>query len=142
MSDPLKHTPTIESDRDNMLNKFVRRGRAAQAAADEASKPRDDSFPYWRIWQTYKHLNGVTYEAILEKVAFFERNPQALETWLRTGGNANLSHLVAVAFMKEMARRARVIAETVTPREIAAAEAGMTPEEIEAAKKRWDKAYK
>lgn len=88
------------------LDKFVRRGRAAQAAVDAAT-PYDGSFPYWHIWQTYKHLNGVTYEAILNKVDWFDRYPHVLEFWLNNGGDANISHIVAVAYAKEMERRDR-----------------------------------
>lgn len=106
------------------LDDFVRRGMAAQQAANKAVAGADDlwitddSFPYWRIWQENKHLLGVTYEHVLQKVAFFERaNGEEVVTWVTHGGNANLTHLVAVAYMKEMARRARVIAAMVTPEE-------------------------
>jgi hypothetical protein len=99
-------------------------------SSPDIKQPHDDSFPYWRIWQNYKHLLGVTYEAVLQKVEFFENSPgDVLQYWLTHGDNANISHVVAVAYMKEMGRRARVIAETIAP------------EEIEAALARWNDRY-
>jgi len=81
----------------------------------ERREPYTGSFPYFRIYQEYKHLMGVTYAHVLEKVEWFESNMDALAYWHAHGGDANLSHIIACAVFRERMRRTRVINEAKFP---------------------------